>query len=105
MSNDNAIVEVVGLPDNPIDAAAAFQREYVRQVRSYARDGDVVVIFEPADHTHRGWRLAVIQELAREAAPYRINAVEGADTQDVSEALFYLQSARGVTGQLLTLAG
>ncbi|WP_271078364.1 Rossmann fold domain-containing protein [Aurantiacibacter sp. MUD61] len=100
---DNAIVEVTGLPENPLDAAAKFHSEWVAKVRGYARSGDVVVIFQPADHTHHAWRLAAVQELARESVPYRVNGVEGDHMQDVSETLFYLQSADGVTGQLFTM--
>ena len=100
----NALVEVTGLPAAPIDAAAAFHRDFAPQVRSYAREGDVAVVFDHADHTHRGWRLAVVQELAREAAPRRVNAIEGEDERYVSELLYYLQSAPGVTGQLLEVA-
>ncbi|MCB2065971.1 MAG: hypothetical protein KDE15_04940 [Erythrobacter sp.] len=101
---NNALVEVTGLPAAPIDAAAAFHRDFVDQIRRYAREGDVVVVFDHADHDHRAWRLAAVQELAREAAPHRVNGVEGEDVQQVSETLFYLQSASGVTGQLLELA-
>ncbi|MDE1467864.1 Rossmann fold domain-containing protein [Aurantiacibacter sp. D1-12] len=104
MTRNDAIIEVVGLPAAPLDAAAAFHREWVPKVRGLMQENNVVVIFDPADHTHQGWRLSAVQELAREAAPQRVNGVESEDAQAVSETLFYLQSADGVTGQIFTLA-
>ncbi len=99
------VLEVTGLPDAPLDAAAAFHGEYLARARGLAGDGDLVVVFAPADHAHHGWRLAAVQELAREMAPNRVNGVVGEDAGEVSEVLFYLQSAGGVTGQLLQVDG
>ena len=65
---------------------------------------DLVLIFPPADHTHRAWRLAVVQGLAREHAPARVNALAGGNTATVAAALAYLASADGVTGQCIPLA-
>ncbi len=101
---NQGIVEVEGLPEHPLDAAAHFLDQFVPKVRSMATSGDVVVILPPADHTHAAWRLAAVQELAREAVPNRVNAVEGEDEAAVSDTLYYLQSADGVTGQVFTLA-
>ncbi|MDB5723463.1 MAG: hypothetical protein JWQ16_217 [Novosphingobium sp.] len=66
---------------------------------------DVVLAFPTADHTHKGWRLAVVQQLARDAAPLRVNALSGGDEAAVAAAVAYLASAPGVTGQLLALDG
>jgi NAD(P)-dependent dehydrogenase (short-subunit alcohol dehydrogenase family) len=66
---------------------------------------DIVLAFPAADHTHKGWRLAVVQQLARDAAPLRVNALSGGDEAAVAAAVAYLASAPGVTGQLLALDG
>ena len=65
----------------------------------------LLIVFPPADHTHRGWRLAAVQELARKYAPRRINAVASADQAATTAAAEYLAHAPGVTGQLLQLDG
>ena len=62
-----------------------------------------MLIFLPADHTHRAWRLAAVQSLARELAPQRVNALASDSEKAISAALTYLNSAEGVTGQLLQL--
>ena len=91
---NQGVVEVVGLPEAPIDAAAQFHAACVPQVRDIMAIGDVVVVFEQAGFMHRAWRLAAIQELAREAAPMRVNGIEGDDTPDVSETLAILCNPR-----------
>lgn len=65
----------------------------------------VVVLFPVADHTHRAWRLAAIQQLAREAAPTRVNGVVGEDFDATDEIVSWLANAPGVTGQLLAVDG
>ncbi|WP_305096664.1 Rossmann fold domain-containing protein [Croceibacterium aestuarii] len=64
----------------------------------------LVIVFPPASHEHRAWRLAAVQELAREMAPRRVNGIVGADRQDIARTLAYLERAPGVTGQLLAVA-
>jgi hypothetical protein len=64
---------------------------------------DLVLIFPPADHTHRGWRLAAVQSLARDHAPLRVNALASDDPAAIESALTYLEQAEGLTGQYLTL--
>ena len=66
---------------------------------------DLVLILPPADHTHRAWRLAVVQGLAREYAPLRVNAVASDDPDAIASALNYLDNAPGLTGQYLALDG
>jgi hypothetical protein len=63
----------------------------------------LVLIFPPASHDHRAWRLAAVQDLAREAAPRRVNAIVGADEAAIAETLAWLEQAPGVTGQLLAV--
>lgn len=97
---------VTGLPDNPLDAAAHFGAKVLPDLRTdMAKAGEVVILFEPADHTHDAWRLSSVQGLAREAAPLRVNAVVSADYEAIQKATDYLASASGVTGQILTLHG
>ena len=61
------------------------------------------MVFAPADHTHRAWRLAVVQGLARELAPRRVNALASRDEAAIAASLAYLESAEGLTGQYLPL--
>ena len=97
------LIDAAGLPGSPLDAAAEFHAAIVPQVRSAT--GDVVLAFDPADHSHRVWRLAAIQELAREAAPRRLNAVVGPAGAAQAAVLEYLANAPGVTGQMLQADG
>jgi hypothetical protein len=64
---------------------------------------DLLLIFPPAPDDHHGWRLAVVQGLARTAAPVRVNGVTGDDEGAIAEALAFLEGAPGVTGQLLAV--
>jgi len=63
-----------------------------------------VLIFDPAPYDHRGWRLAAVQDLARAAAPTRVNGIVGGDETAIEDMLAYLRHAPGVTGQLLDAA-
>ena len=63
----------------------------------------LVLIFLPADHTHRGWRLAAVQALAREYAPFRVNAIASGSEPAIASARAYLERAQGFTGQYLPL--
>ena len=95
------------LPEVPLDAALEFFCHHVPQIRAVLETAEAVtVVLPPADHPHHAWRLAAVQELAREAAPHRrVNAVEGGGEAEVAQALEYLDRAPGVTGQLLVLDG
>ena len=64
---------------------------------------DLLVAFPAADHTHRGWRLAAVQMIARAKAPLRINAVSGGSEEAIAAAAEYLARAPGLTGQLISL--
>jgi hypothetical protein len=98
---------VAGLPAEPLAAAARFYADELPAIEAKldAASDDLVVVFDPADYTHRGWRRAAIQQLARDRAPIRVNAVAGDDAQAIDAALRYLGAAPGVTGQYLPLDG
>lgn len=99
-------VSVNDLPRAPLDAAAHFYASVVPGLReSLGETNELVIHFEPADHSHRGWRLAAVQELAREAAPKRVNAIVGDDREAATAARAFLANAPGVTGQLLAVDG
>ena len=94
------------LPSVPLDAAAHFHSNVLPIVRAeLPKVSAVVIVFETADHSHRAWRLAAVQALAREAAPTRVNAIVGTDDGAISEAKDFLAMAPGVTGQLLAVDG
>ena len=102
----NAVLEIERLPDDPLDAASYFYAEVLPGIRedlATAPQMNLTIVFEPAGHEQRGWRLAVVQELAREYAPSRINALESDDKAAIHAAIAYLGDAPGVTGQLLPL--
>lgn len=94
-------IAIEGLPDAPLDAAQAFLRDWLAQARS--GEEDLLLVFAPADHTHREWRLAAVQALAREAAPRRVNAVAASNDDAVRNAAEYFADAPGITGQYLRL--
>ena len=98
-----AVVRIEGLPDDPLEAAAVFHAEWLPRLTE--KRGDLVLIFPPADHTHRAWRLAAVQGLARVAVPHRVNALAGGDAAAIEAGQAYLAAAPGVTGQLLPLDG
>jgi hypothetical protein len=94
-----AVLRLGALPQAALAAAAAF---YAR-LSPLSIGEDIVLVFAPADHTHRGWRLAAVQELARQHAPARVNAVVSSSEPAIAAAVAYLSAAPGVTGQLLEL--
>ncbi len=98
------LLRVGELPAEPLEAAAQFYAEVLPRIEAEFGQ-DCVLVFPPADHTHRTWRLAAVQELARKHAPRRVNAVVSEDEAAIEAAGRYLASAPGVTGQLLTLDG
>ncbi len=95
-----ALLQTGELPEQALAAAARFHAEVLPRV---TLDEDLVLVFPPADHTHRAWRLAAIQGLARENAPRRVNAVSGNGEAAIAAAVRYLETAEGVTGHLLEL--
>ncbi len=93
-------VRIAGLPDDPLAAAARFHAELVPALPT---EGDVLLVFAPAEHPHRGWREAAVGALGRAFAPRRINAVASDNPAAVDSALAYLATAQGLTGQYLPL--
>ena len=105
--NEAAIVEATGLAAKPLDAAAQFHAEIVPKIRAaLATESALTVLFAPANHSHDAWRKAAIQELAREAAPARVNALVGDPAQNSEQArtLQFLCDSPGITGQVFTIA-
>lgn len=97
------------LPEGAIEAAAEFHAVVLQEIKRLLippRSGeDLALLFSPASHDHRAWRLAVVQDLARAAAPVRVNAIVGDDERAIAETLAFLEAAPGVTGQLLAVDG
>lgn len=95
------------LPERALEASAEFHAQILPDVLQALEQGPahLVLVFAPADHAHRGWRLAAVQSLAREHAPLRVNALAGDDEAAIAAAACYLEKAEGVTGQLLPLDG
>lgn len=93
------VVRVTGLPDAPLAAAAEFHSVWLPRICPPRSGEDLLLAFPHADHTHRLWRLAAVQELARVAAPYRVNGVAADSEAAISSAMSYLDKAPGVTGQ------
>jgi hypothetical protein len=102
-----AVVRIEGLLDGALDAAATFHAEWLPRVRTFLDPSpagkDLVLVFPSAAYGHRGWRLAAVQDLAREAAPRRVNAVVGDDEQAISEMIEWLARSPGITGQMLAV--
>ncbi len=100
-------LDIADLPAEPLDAAGDFHARYLSRARALL-DGatSLVLVFPLADQAHHGWRLAVVQQLARIAAPAaRVNAITGADAAGIEQTLAWLADAPGVTGQILTVDG
>lgn len=99
-----ALLRVDPLPAEPLAASARFHAQVLPAVLARIAQGqDLTLVFAPASHDHRGWRLALVQGLAREHAPLRINALASDDDATIAAAAGYLASADGVTGQYLVL--
>ena len=94
-------VRVGPLPESALEAAAEFHARVLPQL--VGQGDDFVLIFLPAPYDHHGWRLAVVQDLARRAAPARVNGIVGDNETAITDALEYLANAPGVTGQLLAV--
>lgn len=93
------------LPKGALDAAGAFMALHLEAARAILADPDVgalAIILPPAPHDHRDWRLALARDLAREAAPSRVNVVAGNPGEARTATLRFLADAQGVTGQYLS---
>jgi hypothetical protein len=101
-----AVMRVEGLPETPLDAAAMFHARYLDQARAALDEADALaLVFPLAGHEHLAWRVAAVQELAREAAPRRVNAVAGDDEAALATTLDWLAESPGITGQILAVDG
>ena len=97
-------LEVGLLPDTALDAAAAFMALHLEAARALLAEPDctaLAIILLPAPYDHRDWRQALARDLAREAAPGRVNVVAGVPGAARAAALHFLADAPGVTGQYL----
>jgi hypothetical protein len=100
------LLRVGALPAGTLAAAAQFHADVLPAVQqALAGGGDLILVFAPADYTHRGWRLAAVQQLARDNAPVRVNALASDDETAIAAAVRYIETAEGVTGQYLPLDG
>ena len=99
------LLRIQDLPEEALDAARLFHAEVVPFVElMLAQTGGALTLgLNPADHTHRDWRTAVVRQMARKYAPLRINAVAAASDAALEAAARYLEAAEGVTGQYLPL--
>jgi hypothetical protein len=89
------------LPDNALDAAGAFMAFHLEAARAALGQPDctaLAIILSPAGHDHADWRRALARDLAREAAPKRVNVVAGAQGAARDAVLRFLADAPGVTG-------
>ena len=93
------VLRVTGLPAGALAAAA----EFYANITPPRAGEDLLLVFPPADHTHQAWRLAAVQQLARDLAPRRVNAVASQSEAAIASAATYLASAPGLTGQVLAL--
>ena len=102
-----AVIEIEGLPHAALEAASVFHAEHLQHARA-ALAGKVdalALVFPGATYDHAPWRRAVVADLARAAAPKRVNAVAGNDREAVDATLAWLEQAGGITGQLLAVDG
>ena len=98
------LIRASDLPGEALAAAADFHERVLPNIAPDCAE-DMVIIFPPADHSHRAWRLAAVQSLARRHAPLRVNAVSSDDEAAIAATVDFLTHAPGVTGQYLVLDG
>ena len=101
------LYEIESLPECALEAAKLFHATHLDIIETTLglSESGFIVVFPPADHSHRAWRLAAVQELARKFAPIRVNAIEGDNGPALLAARDYVENAPGLTGQLLKLDG
>lgn len=97
-------LEVGLLPDAALDAMGAFMAFYLEGACALLAEPDctaLAIILPPAAYDHRDWRRALARDLARSAAPKRVNIVAGHPGDARNEVLRFLADAFAVTGQYL----
>lgn len=97
-------LEIGLLPDLALDAQTAVIALHLEAARALLADPQataLAILLPPAAHDHRDWRLALARDLAREAAPKRVNIVSGHPGEARNAVLRFLADAPGVTGQYL----
>lgn len=100
------VLRVGALPDDALGAAARFHADMLpAAAEALAGGDDLLLVFGPADHAHRDWRLGIVRGLARQFAPQRVNAIAGQDEPAIGATAEYLVRAPGLTGQLLCIDG
>lgn len=102
-----AVLKVLDLPQCALDAAGAFHTHWLAEARAtLASACDVLtIVVPPAPHDHTDWRRSIARDLAREAAPRRVNVIAGDDDTAIAAAISFLAAAPGVTGQYLPVYG
>jgi hypothetical protein len=102
-----AVLRTGALPDHALDASREFHSTWLDQVRALIADGGeaVTIVMPLAPYDHADWRRAVARDLARAAAPVRVNVIASDEPAAIASALGFLESAPGVTGQYLPLDG
>lgn len=96
-----AQLEVANLPDEPLDAAAAFITQHLAKARALIAADEasaLAIILPPAASAHRDWRRALARDLARAHAPKRANVIAAMPGAVLDAMLQYLSDAPGVTG-------
>jgi hypothetical protein len=103
----HAVLRIGSLPSGALDAAREFHATWLEQALALLTEGPVslVIVMPPAAYDHSDWRRAVARDLARRAAPVRVNVIAGDEAGAITSALAYLEEAPGVTGQYLPLDG
>jgi hypothetical protein len=103
----HAVLRIEGLPNGALDAAREFHASWLEQVRTLLHGGSasLAIVMPPAAYDHSDWRRSVARDLARAAAPARVNVIASDEPAAIASALAFLESAPGVTGQYLPLDG
>jgi hypothetical protein len=98
-----AVLRVGALPESALEAAALFHADVLPRALGMLSGEALTLVFPSASHDHRAWRLAAVENLARAAAPIRVNGIVGEDEAAIAETCAFLDAAPGITGQLLAV--
>jgi hypothetical protein len=101
----HTVLRIGNLPAAALDAAHEFHAIWLEQIRARLRDepDSLAIVLPRAPYDHADWRRAAARDLARMAAPTRVNVIGGDEAAAIDSTIGYLQRAPGVTGQYLTL--